>query len=243
MNKSIASKLEESNSEILRKSLHEFVIEKETKLLNSLVTTKSSTRKNLKSILNTSVLICPSYLNSPGLKKSTSSTTTSSSLTKEWISWPHALVAFFTEKCADIGSMESFGSLWRLIELDSDSNNNSKKTRVLIQSSEIGEIKKYISKNLELTELKSNAAIWEISMKEREDLKFKNNCITLEFKLIGSTISITTEENNDIYLVSGTSEFSQKGVAVLSKNQINESGKNFIYIIFLFYFILLYFPI
>jgi hypothetical protein len=218
MNKSIASK-QESDSETLQKSLHEFVIEKETNLLNSLDINKTNTRKNIKSILNTSVLICPSYLNTPGLNKSSSS-----SSSKEWVSWPHALVAFFTEKCADIGNMESFGSLWRLIELD-DSNNKSKKTRVLIQSHEIGEIKKYISKNLELTELKSNAAIWEISIIERSDSHFNNNNgITVDFKLIGSTISLTTE-NNGMYLVSGTSDFSQKGVAVLSKNQINESGK------------------
>ena len=74
--------------------------------------------------------------------------------------WPTALIASFTEKNTEIGSMESQGSLWKLTRKDIGITG----THVVLQTSEIGESVQYLSPNLSLTSDPHNAAFFVIKI-------------------------------------------------------------------------------
>jgi len=74
--------------------------------------------------------------------------------------WPVALISNFAEKCADIGSMESHGSFWKLVRKDVGISG----TNVVLQSSEIGEKALYLTPDLALSSDLHDAAIWSVKI-------------------------------------------------------------------------------
>jgi hypothetical protein len=74
--------------------------------------------------------------------------------------WPNALIANYTEKCADLGSVDSHGSLWRFVRKDIGIQG----TFVVLESGEIGEKSLYLTSGLALTTDITNAAIWTIKL-------------------------------------------------------------------------------
>jgi len=74
--------------------------------------------------------------------------------------WPVALIASHGDKCADIGSMESHGSFWRLVRKDVGISG----TNVVLQSSEIGEKAQYLTPSLALSSDLHDAAIWSVKI-------------------------------------------------------------------------------
>lgn len=74
--------------------------------------------------------------------------------------WPVALTSNFSEKCADVGSIESHGSFWRLVRKDAGSSG----TNVVLQSSEIGGKSQYLTPSLALSSDLHDAAIWSVKI-------------------------------------------------------------------------------
>ena len=63
--------------------------------------------------------------------------------------WPLSLVAQLTEKFADLGNIETHGSLWRVLKID---NGMSSNIAYVLQSSEIGEQPLFLTADLELAD-------------------------------------------------------------------------------------------
>lgn len=72
--------------------------------------------------------------------------------------WPQALLVNRSKNCAEIGLIESHGSLWKLVPCR-DSYPGS---RVMLQTSEIGEVPRYLGNDLDIVDLKVDAAVWKI---------------------------------------------------------------------------------
>ena len=72
--------------------------------------------------------------------------------------WPHALVANFEDKCADLGFMESNGAVWKLTKVDGTFEG----TRVVLQTAEIGQADYFLTTELDLALEKARAAIFSV---------------------------------------------------------------------------------
>jgi hypothetical protein len=77
------------------------------------------------------------------------------------ILWPITLVAQLGEKYADLGHLETHGSLWRVLKID---NGMSIQNAYVLQSSEIGEAPLYLTGELELADTAEKAARWNIQV-------------------------------------------------------------------------------
>ena len=73
--------------------------------------------------------------------------------------WPQALIVNFMEKVADLGAMESNGSLWKMIKREGLSYDG---LFVVLQSSEIGEKLSYLCADLTVSPEISRAAVWMV---------------------------------------------------------------------------------
>ena len=80
--------------------------------------------------------------------------------------WPSALVTNFGDKCADLGTMESSGSLWKLIKREGLSYDG---LFVVLQSSEIGEKTSYLCADLSMAPEISKAAVWMVKSLSASD--------------------------------------------------------------------------
>ena len=80
--------------------------------------------------------------------------------------WPSALVTNFGDKCADLGTMESSGSLWKLIKREGLSYDG---LFVVLQSAEIGEKISYLRSDLTMSPELSKAAVWMVKSLSASD--------------------------------------------------------------------------
>jgi hypothetical protein len=77
--------------------------------------------------------------------------------------WPMALISNSAENSADLGSMESTGSLWKLAR-KVFTEYGVRGTTVVLQASEIGEKVRYLTPTLALTQDPAAAAIWVVKV-------------------------------------------------------------------------------
>jgi hypothetical protein len=153
--------------------------------------------------------------------------------------WPSALISSSVDKCADLGAIDSHGSLFRLIRKDLGLSG----THVIIQSSEIGEKSLYLSSNLSLTSDLSSAAIWTVKIQENDYDKNEILKPTTAFGLLIQLVLINRKADGSIdltcfdneqsskhkYLVAAkaNSGSGEKGVAVLTESDRLASDETF----------------
>lgn len=138
--------------EELRQNLKTFKMEQESKLLDMaqvrtretpltqpVMTAKTGSKNDLVRFLDTEIIIAVASSSSGGRNK-----------------WPTALIASFQERVADLGFMESNGSLWKMIRKDG----NYEGVRVILQTAEFGEKELFLTPDLELAQEQSKAAVW-----------------------------------------------------------------------------------
>lgn len=81
-------------------------------------------------------------------------------------SWPCSLIALYSEKFADLGNIESYGSLWRIKKFE---NHSKISHAVVLQASEIGEVPMFLSNTLDLVDSIESAAKWIIRLVTPEE--------------------------------------------------------------------------
>ena len=158
------------------------------------VVTNSSIGANslhLKRFLEVDVLISPSYIQSKKAVLLGRESRTQG--------WPQGLIANLKSMTADISSIESLGSVWRISERADFPG--VKKKYVTLQSVEIGVGSSYLTKALTLSARQEEAAVWEVNATDStitldtvasdpnpnpffDLLDKQKNCMSLQFKLI-----------------------------------------------------------
>jgi len=144
--------------------------------------------------------------------------------------WPSALVANFREESVDLGLMESNGSLWRLIKKEGGGG----ETRVLLQSSEIGEKCLFLTSQLTLVPEVASAAVWNIKAlvpSPQAGLALSSpQSLLVQFELANSGSSSSGGSGGQVdevqLLVSATSEHGERGIAILSQSERDASKAN-----------------
>lgn len=166
--------------------------------------------------------------------------------------WPMALISSSIEKCADLGSMESTGSLWKIVR-KVFADFGIRGTTVILQSSEIGEKAQYLTPTLALTADMSAAAIWLVKIQpvgeaghhshdpdNASDVVLKPTTAfgtLLQFVLVprnsdgtvDATDALVENSSRTKMLVAAraTSGSGEKGVAILSESERNASADSF----------------
>lgn len=154
--------------------------------------------------------------------------------------WPLALACNFNELFVDLSFMESHGSLWRILKRP----DSFPGTRIILQSSEIGERTLYLTSELTLVNHIDAAAVWNVYISKSSQsnssysslmsLDRKNNNDSTNNTFISSTVklelfdglpaSAIVEESR--YLASVLSKSGQRGIALISESEIKEEDKD-----------------
>lgn len=158
------------------------------------------------------------------------------------ISWPQALIANYGGSYADISNFESYGSVWKLQERIDFVGTNKK--HIILQSCEIGEAVMYMTKKLNTTAKKENAAVWEVVVVDDDkrskgvddnnynllftsDSSCNNNkfdrSITVRFVLCNDTGSSTI---NPSYLAASVTNQGLRGVSLQTQVSVTENAHN-----------------
>lgn len=182
------------------------------KFSSSGIATSSSIGANslhLKRFLEVDVLISPSYVPS----------TRAALLTREsrTLGWPQGLIANIKSMTADISSIESFGSIWRISERADFPG--AKKKYVTLQSVEIGVASYFLTRALTLSTKQEEAAVWEVNATDStivveasplsaasfsDVIDKQKNYMSLQFRLI-EDISNDTQSSAARFLVAVSS--------------------------------------
>uniref|UniRef100_A0A7S3HCZ5 Uncharacterized protein n=1 Tax=Spumella elongata TaxID=89044 RepID=A0A7S3HCZ5_9STRA len=72
--------------------------------------------------------------------------------------WPQSLIVNRSNNCAEVGQIESHGSLWKLIPC----NDSAPGSRIMLQTAEKGELPRYLGPDLDIVDLKVDAAAWNV---------------------------------------------------------------------------------
>lgn len=192
----------------------------------------------LKRILNIEVIISPVFQQQGA----------------HYVDWPSALLgnihllfilisclitqftlANFNEKFADLGNLEAYGTLWKLVERADFPGVNKK--FIHFETAEIGENNIfYLTKTLELSDKRADAAIWEINVVENTNnhilestllgtFKPKDNTLktlAIQCKLVYMDNANEIDNAHDsIYLASMITDNGIKGITVLNLKETN----------------------
>ena len=86
--------------------------------------------------------------------------------------WPSALLAQYSTNATRIGFIEEIGSLWRLCER----KDQHPGTRVVLQTSELGQERRYLGADLKLVDKEKDAVLWNVKVltKFHDDLSSRN---------------------------------------------------------------------
>eukprot|EP01038_Epipyxis_sp_PR26KG_P011910 gene11910-15934_t len=145
--------------------------------------------------------------------------------------WPKALIANQTTNFAQLEMIESKGSLWKLIQRK-DSNPGY---RVLLQTAELGESVRYLNGDLELVDLKGDAALWDLIVIEQNNERISKRqpefgsdnetCpgLIVQLECLSPSISATDQEMREF-----TSLSYQNGISTLfpENNDNNDNKKS-----------------
>lgn len=155
--------------------------------------------------------------------------------------WPSALVANFPRGVAELGFMESNGSLWRLVKRDLAQDGMLK---VVLQTAEIGEKELYLSADLDLVKDIQQAAVWfvrvipptaPVGTLQHQAAAVSSQGLLVQLELLAGAASAaaaavaatTTDGANAVengsgeprLLVTASAESGEGGVALLTEKQ------------------------
>jgi len=142
--------------------------------------------------------------------------------------WPSALVANFARSVAELGFMESNGSLWRIVKRDlSSSASQDGLLKVVLRTAEIGEKEFFLSSELELVKDIQEAAVWFarvvvapssfVGTLQLQAAVSSTQGLLVQLELLGSD-----GDSNEIepkLLVTASSNTGEGGVAILTEKQ------------------------
>jgi len=142
--------------------------------------------------------------------------------------WPCALVANFARSVAELGFMESNGSLWRIVKRDlSSSASQDGLLKVVLRTAEIGEKELFLSSELELVKDIQEAAVWFarvvvtpsslVGTLQLQAAVSSTQGLLVQLELLGSD-----GDSNEIepkLLVTASSNTGEGGVAILTEKQ------------------------
>lgn len=151
--------------------------------------------------------------------------------------WPSALVANFPRGVAELGFMESNGSLWRLVKRDIDGM-----LKVVLQTAEIGEKELYLSADLDLVKDIQQAAVWVVRVipptapvgtLQYQAAAVSSQGLLVQLELLGGTapastaVAATTDGANTVengigepkLLVTASAASGGGGVAILTERE------------------------
>lgn len=128
--------------------------------------------------------------------------------------WPVAIVGSIVNKSVSLGNFESYGSLWRFVRVG-ETSQDSRRVRVVLECSEIGEKPLYMTNNLELTENNNYAAEWWASKADSKD----DFCITLH-TVEDKQFLCAHQETSELALVADQAAANQVG----KSQEEDESG-------------------
>ena len=160
--------------------------------------------------------------------------------------WPASLISSYIERCADVGSMDSHGSLWKLLRKDIGVQG----THVMLQSAEIGEKSLYLTPSLVLTPDVNAAAVWTLKTQRDVDNAHAQStstgkllkptlafAILVQFVLVGRKLDGSidascfdneqTNKHRNLVAAKASSGSGEKGVAALTQAERALSNDTF----------------
>ena len=150
--------------------------------------------------------------------------------------WPSALVANFPRSVAELGFMESNGSLWRMVKAPSQDG----QLKLVLQTAEIGEKEMFLSADLELVKSIQQAAVWSARVVpptsssatagatggslQLQAAAANSQGLLIQLELqppeaASASSPATGEEDEPKLLVTASSDSGEGGVAILTQKQ------------------------